>query len=75
MKTNKNRWKSKTVWAGVVAGLVSIMGFVATVTGNPDLSISAEFQAQIMQAIMSMVTTASAIIVIIGRFKASHKIK
>jgi hypothetical protein len=51
------------------------MTFVATVTGNSDLAISPEFQTEIMQAVMSLVTAASAIIVIIGRFKAKKQIK
>ena len=75
MTEKKKWWKSKTVRAWIVWGLVALMQFIATVTWNPDLVISPEFQTEILTAIMSIVGSITAVLVVIGRFKAKSEIK
>jgi len=72
--TQKKWWTSKTVRAGVVWGIVSIVAFIGTVTGNPDLNFSAEFQAELLTSIMTIVTAISSVMAIYGRIKAKARL-
>ncbi|TVM35615.1 hypothetical protein [Oceanidesulfovibrio marinus] len=66
MDESKKWWASKTVWAGVVTIIASILGLLG-------FDFGADLQAQVVDKLPAIVTGVAGLVTIAGRIVATKK--